>query len=1064
MHQAVPGSALGIDRTACVNDACVTQAARVVNDGGFVRFGRVAGQLSVSRSLGDHHLKECGVSGVPDVCSFTAEDASDVADGLWDAFSDDDAGEALLSHVRDAQRSGGVRGPWRWRADMAGGARHFLDMSIPRTSLGWFDAESEWKPEALLGRIHPKLRDEILRRRRGAWEAFGEGLGLIDGFSFSSVIAIAVQGGQLLVAVPFESWARKVADRALPPKALSKPLLCSVFACHPEAREEPLEEEFSQRIWVGFLNKELEPSLEFSFPAEFEADYPFVSDSGEAFIPYAESLVEVSAERYQFVTAESGGGGAASASRGERAAGGGDAGRIARLEDGMAELQKSLSSLTSVMRGSLKEMKDRAPSTPGRAPALRTPERVRRVNFRGLDGAVVDAALGAGVPEAHLQEMADILSKSPGKMEDLPRRPAKNTEGALSETEEEEPEEVEEELEGHHPRFLSPLASGVGGGREAPKCVPDLLQATWSGGKFASAVGRFLDPRERLYSRQGDAACGLEQPNFTEDSLMLSDCFVGFEMAISKKWLDKQAIEERRQVAMAFDAVPVFSVVLQALSMPSSRVNTKLPTKVHTVTKDQLLKRPANLPIFASFLKQKVRCTLLARANFPTERGMPDTGSYDSFFERWGINQLDVPFADGTAPPKKLVSQLISSDTGERCKPECDVVSVVVHCKSGLGRSMALLAALAIAFCPGLTAGAFFGWARLVRPACLQTPMQERFLRSLDETPDCNCFFACFKSKKVTSPTVISGGSHGTTDTTISTTAMLAAQASAAHPLRPWQGTSPSPGLGASPASASQPGRPKVAGAALVAVAHFLRRPRRCMRRVLQPFAIEPINPFAAEMQANIKALGGNGLGLLDAEGAGKELSTCLESSGMDPSEELPIAPDRPLRESLSKWFENRQKWREFCYGLENLGEYCSAVLMEEEALKFTSSAGRTLPQILSDAGVESSMRVDQGFVPLNSFGEKATEGIVLLEERCEDFYASGVRIAKWRTQVECNLEMPTDVSVWENTDCLARAARVCQENGLAFIAEIQTSQNTGSDPTSPSFFVFLSSSLHGRV
>ena len=35
--------------------------------------------------------------------------------------------------------------------------------------------------------------------------------------------------------------------------------------------------------------------------------------------------------------------------------------------------------------------------------------------------------------------------------------------------------------------------------------------------------------------------------------------------------------------------------------------------------------------------------------------------------------------------------------------------------------------------CAGLTAGAFFGWARLVRPACLQTPPQERFLRSLDE-------------------------------------------------------------------------------------------------------------------------------------------------------------------------------------------------------------------------------------------------------------------------------------------------------------------------------------------
>jgi len=182
-----------------------------------------------------------------------------------------------------------------------------------------------------------------------------------------------------------------------------------------------------------------------------------------------------------------------------------------------------------------------------------------------------------------------------------------------------------------------------------------------------------------------------------------------------------------------------------------------------------------------------------------------------------------------------------------------------------------------------------------------------------------------------------------------------------------------------------------------------------------------------SEMQANIKALTGQGLGLLDAESAGKELSACLESSGMDPSE------------------ENRQKWREFCYGFENLGEYCSAVLMEEEALKFATNDGRSLPQVLSDGGVMSAMRVDQGFVPLNSFGEKGTEGMVLLDERCQDFYESGVRLAKWRTQIECNLEMPTDVSVWENTDCLARAARICQANGLAFIAEIQTSQNTGS-------------------
>ncbi|CAJ1433115.1 unnamed protein product [Effrenium voratum] len=195
--------------------------------------------------------------------------------------------------------------------------------------------------------------------------------------------------------------------------------------------------------------------------------------------------------------------------------------------------------------------------------------------------------------------------------------------------------------------------------------------------------------------------------------------------------------------------------------------------------------------------------------------------------------------------------------------------------------------------------------------------------------------------------------------------------------------------------------------------------------------ASEPINPFMSEMQSNIQLLAegaAQGRAVLDAEGSaegrGTELSDCLQSS-MEPSE------------------ENRQKWRSFCYGFPELSEYCSAVLMEEEALRFND--GRTLPEMLAAQGIVPAMRVDQGFVPLNSFGEKGTEGLVLLQERCEDFYRSGVRMAKWRTQLECNLEMPTDVSVWENTDVLARAARVCQENGLAFIAEIQTLQNTGS-------------------
>ncbi|CAE7205998.1 Ppm1l, partial [Symbiodinium pilosum] len=78
-------------------------------EGGFIRFGRVGGALSVSRSLGDHNLKGAGVSCVPDVCSFSVSEGEALlmaSDGFWDALSDDDAGEALLGIVKAAMASG----------------------------------------------------------------------------------------------------------------------------------------------------------------------------------------------------------------------------------------------------------------------------------------------------------------------------------------------------------------------------------------------------------------------------------------------------------------------------------------------------------------------------------------------------------------------------------------------------------------------------------------------------------------------------------------------------------------------------------------------------------------------------------------------------------------------------------------------------------------------------------------------------------------------------------------------------------------------------------------------
>lgn len=86
------------------------EVKRVLDEGGSVRRGRVGGQLSVSRALGDHHLKSSGVSCIPDVMTFdgTRERALIVAsDGLWDVVSDEDACKILDGTIDSAAIEGG---------------------------------------------------------------------------------------------------------------------------------------------------------------------------------------------------------------------------------------------------------------------------------------------------------------------------------------------------------------------------------------------------------------------------------------------------------------------------------------------------------------------------------------------------------------------------------------------------------------------------------------------------------------------------------------------------------------------------------------------------------------------------------------------------------------------------------------------------------------------------------------------------------------------------------------------------------------------------------------------
>ncbi|KAE9447620.1 hypothetical protein C3L33_20468, partial [Rhododendron williamsianum] len=68
--------------------------------------------------------------------------------------------------------------------------------------------------------------------------------------------------------------------------------------------------------------------------------------------------------------------------------------------------------------------------------------------------------------------------------------------------------------------------------------------------------------------------------------------------------------------------------------------------------------------------------------------------------------------------------------------------------------------------------------------------------------------------------------------------------------------------------------------------------------------------------------------------------------------------------------------------------------------------------------------------------GETTTQGFDSLGARCQKFYEAGARFAKWRAVLKIGITEPSELSIQQNAQGLARYARICQDNGLVPIVE----------------------------
>ncbi|HCN89697.1 MAG TPA: fructose-bisphosphate aldolase class I, partial [Oxalobacteraceae bacterium] len=95
---------------------------------------------------------------------------------------------------------------------------------------------------------------------------------------------------------------------------------------------------------------------------------------------------------------------------------------------------------------------------------------------------------------------------------------------------------------------------------------------------------------------------------------------------------------------------------------------------------------------------------------------------------------------------------------------------------------------------------------------------------------------------------------------------------------------------------------------------------------------------------------------------------------------------------------ETRRRYRELLFTTEGIESTIGGVILYDETLRQTARDGTPLAELLSNRGIFSGIKVDEGSKALALHpGEKITEGLDGLRERLAEYKLLGAKFAKWR-------------------------------------------------------------------
>lgn len=184
-------------------------------------------------------------------------------------------------------------------------------------------------------------------------------------------------------------------------------------------------------------------------------------------------------------------------------------------------------------------------------------------------------------------------------------------------------------------------------------------------------------------------------------------------------------------------------------------------------------------------------------------------------------------------------------------------------------------------------------------------------------------------------------------------------------------------------------------------------------------------NPYTYELMENAKKLSTPGKGILATDESNATIGLRFDSIGVENT------------------LENRIGFRSMLFRTPGMGEYFSGCIMFDETARATDSvSGKTTIELLQERDILPGIKIDTGLKPIPfTNGENATMGLDVMADNAKEYYAMGIRFAKWRATIKIDAATgcPSDNAIREIAHGLARYGAICQEAGLVPIIEPET-------------------------